>query len=164
MSKKDATISRDGLKVSENVLKLADAIKKDLKIGTAGVVEDPGKDFFERHLPENISLADVKRVDSFRSDLLAAATLALGEVAVPYFQKDKEAQQVSLQFGLNKDKASIQIDRERKYPNRMGGKDAPDIVYNCNPNVSYRMAAASSTGEYKRVRDHLRSEAAKIFQ
>lgn len=164
MSKKDATISRDGLKVSENVLKLADAIKADLKIGATGVAEDLGKDFFERNLPENISMADVKRVDAFRSDLISAAALALGEVSVPFFSKNKDVGQVSLQFGSNKDKATVLVDRERRYPNRMGGKDAPDIVYNCNPTVSYRMAAASATGDYKRVRDHLRSEAAKVFQ
>lgn len=155
--------TRDGLKVSANVAQLADSIRKDLKIGEAGVAADLGKDFFERNLPENISMADVKRVDGFRSDLIAAATLALGETAIDAFKKDKNLPQVSLQIKTNQDKIQVQIDRERKFPNRMGGEGAPDIVRHLQANVRYKVASAGDRGAFKQVRDHLREQGSKIF-
>lgn len=162
MSKKTASLSLEGLKVSDRVLALATAISADLKIGDGGVADAP-KDLFEKNLPDGVTMADVKRVDNARTEFVNASLLALGQVAVPAFTGNKDLQQVSLSFQSNKDKCTLQIDRERKFPNRMGGKDAPDIVRNLHSNVSYKMKSVGGAGDYGRIKSHLHAQGASIF-
>ncbi len=163
MSNKKNSYSRDDLKISEGALRIADAIKSELKIGEAGVIEPLGKDAFKKLLPDGLTEKDVQRVDAWRSDLIAGVSLAVGEKAIEAFSSDKKIETVSFTMPVNKDKLDIGVERRRTYPNRMGGEGAPDIVKHAALVARYQVAASGNRGDFGRVRSHLSAQAAKIF-
>lgn len=161
--------TRNGLeKLPESVVALADKIKAELKIGEGGVIPKPEKDFWKKLVGDNNPLANVtvdeiQRVDKFRTDLVAGASLAGGEVAVEGFYGDEKLQQVSLELNLNKDVLAVTVDRQKSFPNRMGGENAPDITRNCQIQARYTTNAVGNRGTYQQVRTHFAEQGAAIF-
>ena len=147
------------LKVSAEILELAKSLKKEYKIGEGGIVE-VGKDFYESHLPEGLTLKDVERVQKHNSNLVAASGLALGEVGIPHFKKDKKADQISIEFAAGKDKIGAVFQRQRTMTNPQGGE--PITKYGVLTST-YKARAASNVGALKRVRQHLNDQAAKVY-
>lgn len=136
--------------VNENILALADTIKKDLKIGEGGVAELP-KDIYEQTLPENITMADVKRVADHNTAFAAGLTLALGEAGVAAFKKDKKLAQVSVDVTAGKDKVAALVQREKQVADGKGGQQVKHFV----ANTKWTFAGAGNRGALKKIRDHL---------
>lgn len=169
MAKKTGSgYTREGLKLPESVIALADKLKAEFKIGEGGVVPNPDKDFWKTLVGDNnpavnVTADEIVRVQKFGTDLTAASALAGGELAVDGFYSDKKLEQVSLEFNLNKDVLGITVDRQKSFPNRMGGENAPDVIRHCQIQARYTTNATGNRGAYQQVRTHFREQGAAIF-
>jgi hypothetical protein len=155
-----ATTQTNELKLNDSILKLAAEIKKDITIGDGGaIVLDKG--FYEKHLPENLSMTQVKDVQTHNSNIIAAATLALGEVGLPHLKKHKDLDTISLAFGVGKDKVQAQLKREVQVPDGLGkgGMRTKHGVISAN----YKVHASGNVGDFKKVREHIAAEGSKIW-
>ena len=163
MAKKGSGYTREGLKVPQNILDMADKIKAESKIGEGGVVGKFEKDFWKTLLPDGTSADDVMRVDRFKTDVVAAQALAGGELGVETFHANKDSKQVSLEFNVNKDMLGTCVDRTKTFPNRMGGENAPDVLRQCHITSRFQVNAVGNRGAYQQVRTHMRDQGAAIF-
>ena len=149
--------------VPEPIRNLADKLKKDFKVGNAGVVE-VGDDLFESTLEDTgLDMKTVKKVQDHTSNLVAATGLALGEVGMKAMKKDKKLDQVSVSFKAGKDTHSALFQRSKEVPTNKPGeprKTAPKYGVLQN-NVTVH--GAGNKGSLKRVRQHLNEEAAKVL-
>lgn len=147
------------LKVADSTRELADNIRKEFKLGEGGVIDVP-KDLLERHLPAGVTMADVKRVQAAGSTMISAVALATGEFATAAMKKDKKLASVSVEVPLGKDRIGAMFQRERQVSDGNGGQQTKFGVLQ----AKYTVAGARPTGgEYKRIRDHLSSQAAEFF-
>lgn len=163
MAKKGSGYTREGLKVPQNILDMADKIKAEAKLGEGGVAEKFDKDFWKTLLPEDLPADMLIRGDKFKTDIVAAQALAGGELGNEHFHASKDNKQVSLEFNVGKDIIGTVVDRTKTFPNRMGGENAPDVTRHCHVTSRYQVHAVGNRGAYQQVRTHLREQGAAIF-
>lgn len=156
--------TREGLNIHATAVAVAEKLAKELKIGQGGVA-DPFSKEFSAEVLETVGLtpAEVKKYDTAIGHLVAGTALATGEAGLDYFAKHKDAQQVSAELKVGSSTLSITTDRHKSYPNRMGGEGAPNIEKYGITNARFTVASAGNRGDFKKVREHLGSQAAGIF-
>lgn len=152
MSKSDSTDIPETLKFkgAEAIIAMAEKIKKEFVIGEGGVVT-VDKGFFETILPENMTLAEVKRVQDFQAEVVAATGLALGEVGNDHFRKHKTADALSIEFVAGRDKIGLTYQRSRPFPDGKGGQMTRNGVLSAR----HQVAGAANKGMFGKVRTHL---------
>ena len=143
--------------INPTIIALAEQVKKEFKLGEGGIITVE-KDFFEKTLPENISMADVKRLQDHETNVFAAVGLATGEVGLAQFKKDKKLAQVSIDFNVGKNKAGFVFQRDREVSDGKGGKQVKHGILNAK--VTHN--GAGNRGAYKKVRDHLSALGASL--
>ena len=142
--------------VPENVASIAKTLKKEMKLGSNGVVELT-EGAIEKTLEESgIDMKTVQVVHNHRDDVLAGMSLALGEIGIDAMKKDKKLGQVSVEAKLHKDVMGSTFSRERAYPNGNGGMSTS---YG-SMSAKYTANGAVARGGLKKVKSHL-SEMAK---
>lgn len=150
------TTQKNEVNLPENVVKLAESIKKEIKVGDAGVVE-VNKDLYEKHLPEQLTLGTVKAVQDHNSNFLAAVSLAVGEIGLAHLKKHKDIDTITANVPVAKDKLNIGLKREAQVPDGLGkgGMRTKHGVLS----VGYKVHAAGNVGAYKKVREHISATA-----
>lgn len=147
------------IEISDAVKAIAEAAKKSMTIAEGGIVEVP-KDFYESLLPEGVSLKDVQKVQQANSTIIAGVGLALGDVGLAAFKKDKKLEQLSVSVNAGKDKLEVGLSRSRTSRNPTDGSE---IVKHGVLSANWRVAAAGNRGDFKKVRDNVAERAAKMF-
>ncbi len=115
------TDPRADLKVNDNILALADAIKREAVVDASGVITVP-KDFYEKTLPEGISLTEVKKLQAHNSELVSAGVIALGELAVPHLGKHADLKEASISITAGRDELSAVLTRNKQQRNPQSGE------------------------------------------
>lgn len=140
------------IKFKELTTAAATTFKEAMKIGNEGVA-DISADTYEATLPEGKSMAELKEYNDHRDVVVAAATLALGELSVPYFQANKDAQQVSVSIPVYKDNINVVVQRTKELP---ASTYLPEgkTVYGAS-RTQYVANGAVNRGELKKVKSHL---------
>lgn len=141
----------------ESVTTLAKAIQKELKIGDNGVAELP-KDIYEKHLPENLTAATIKAVQSHNSDFLAALTLATGEAGYAFLKKKKDVNDVKVEIKAGKDSMGVVYSRE-KTVTVPGNPTTQKTKYGQAKALYEAHAAGANRGALKKVREYLTAQA-----
>ncbi len=155
MSKTDP---RADLKVNASVLALADAIKTHATIDDSGVIT-VAKDFYEKHLPEGITIAEVKKLQGHHSELASAGVIALGELAMPHLKKNKDLAEATLVIDAGRDQYSAGLTRLKTQRNPSTG-ETTDVLGSTS--VKWRTSGtAGSRGSLKTSRDYVLGLAAK---
>lgn len=144
----------------ENIVKLAAEIKKDLTVGDGGVVTVP-KDFYAKHLPEGLSLEQVKQVQDHDSTIFAAAGLALSELGLKHLKTHKAVEALSLDYTAIKNKHGLVYRREKQVPDGLG-KGGMRTKFG-DLSGSIKVHAAGNVGAFKKVREHAAEEAKKVW-
>lgn len=145
------------IKLPEAIVQLAKKIEKDLSVGEGGVIALE-KDFFESTLPEDLTMALVKKVQDHSAEVYSAAALALGRKAAPYLKKNKGVQGVTLSYAEGRNTADLRYDGEKTFPAMGGGE--PRVSYGVTSGKYTVNGAQTSRGSLKKVRAHLMQEAA----
>lgn len=155
MSKTESAVPALDFKGADTIRALADAVKKDFKIGEGGVVQ-VDKDFYQKSLPEGLTMADVDRVQKHNTNFVSAVGLALGEVGIDHFKKHKKEDEISVDFVAGKDKVSLNFQRSKQFPDGKGGQLERQGVLSAR----WQVTGAGNRGSFAKVREHLSAKAA----
>lgn len=139
-------------KLPENIAALAKKIEKNLKIGEGNVITFE-KDFFESHLPEDLKLSDVRKVDEYRDSLFSAVAYAVGNEANGYFKKNKNADAVTASYNAGRATYDLRFDREKTSPGFNGSE--PKTNYNVMSAKVTSHGGVPSKGNLKKIRTEM---------
>lgn len=129
------------------------AILKDaMKIGPEGIIE-LSADLYETTLPEGKTMAELKAYHDHRDSIVAAATLAAGELSVDYFKANKDAEQVSVSLPVYKDNINVVIQRQKDLPVSTYLPEGKTVYGSSR--TQYVANGAVNRGELKKVKTHL---------
>lgn len=140
------------VKLKAQTSEAAATLKAGMKIGAEGVVE-PSVDLYEATLPEGKTMEDLKWSLDHRDIVVAAAGLAVGELAVDYFKANPDAQQVSMSMPVHKDNINIVVQRSKEIPAGPLNSEAKTVYGSLR--ASYVANGAVNRGELKKVKTHL---------
>lgn len=142
--------------VSENVLTMAKAIEKQLKLDTKTGIVESEDGIYEKMLPEELSIETVKAVGTHNANFIAAGSYAVGNIAVQAMAKHKSLDRVSGEIKMaGRDVMSVNVDREKPFTNHLK-RDAdgnPETGVKVGVvTTSYDVRAGRNSGELKKVR------------
>ncbi len=144
--------------ISETVQALANVFKKSMTVEKDGTVKIEG-DLIADNLPTDLTMADIKRVQKHRGEVVAAATLALGDLALTHMKKNKDSNQVTAAIKLGSDKVELAVDRSREFNDGKGGK----LTKFGYVSVGYTASGATNAGEFKKARAFVADQYAETF-
>lgn len=147
--------------IKQPVKDLAEALKKDLTVNKDGTTE-VAADTYIKNMPEGVTEEMAKAVQSYNTNFIAAATLAVGETSIPVMKKNKDLERVSAVFPtIGKDNVSVVFDRvrENSFTNPQT-KERELVIKNGATTVGYEVYGAKSKGSLAAVRAHLNEQAA----
>lgn len=150
--------------IKENIKAMAEVIKKEMKLGSGGVIEI-SPDVFAKTLEGTaINEGQVKAIQKHTSEFFAATALAAGEIAVPAMKKDKKLDQVSVEVPVLKDTVSHVIQRSKEVMAGMpkDGERQTKEVYGYLTS-KYVNDVSGSKGEAKKVKQHIAALAEEAF-
>lgn len=143
---------------------LADKLKKKMSVGKDGVVSVPD-DLYESTLADSeLTMETVKQVQTHRTEFVSAMTLAVGELGIKAMEKNAKLDVVSADAKVGKDEVSVQLNRTREVniPAR-GGEPMKKATQHGATVISYTVQGTANSGELKKVRQHILSEAQKVL-
>jgi hypothetical protein len=107
-------------KILPEVREKAEELKKEIppaSIKAGSVTVD--KATYVRLMPANVTEEMVENVQAYNSLLVAAGSLAIGELAIPAMKKDKALDRITLTIPMTgKDYIGVAFDRSRQVPSR----------------------------------------------
>lgn len=140
-----------GIKLNDRVSSLAAVLKDQFKLGENGIVEAP-VDTFEKTLEgTTLTMDTIKQVQDHSATVVAAAGLALGELAIEAMKQDKELGMLSVEFNVGKDSVGSTFMRSKEVPDGNGGMQNKVGLLSSR----YVVNAGANKGELKKVRTHL---------
>lgn len=146
--------------IKSDVVELSKTLKGKIKIGDNGVATIEAGTYTSL-LPEGVSEDTVKKLQGFHSELAAAATLATGELAVPYLKKNKDVGSVDLSIPMvGKDTLDVSIKREKVVTNPTS--KAQTTVYGA-ATAGFSVYSTRPRGEMLKVKSHLAELAMKAL-
>jgi hypothetical protein len=138
-------------KISQKVQDLSTQLKDDFKVGEAGVIE-VSADAVEKSLEgTGLTMELFEKTQAHRDDLVAASGLAIGELGLDAFNKNKSLAQVSVEMKVGKDVVGGVFARSKQVPDGQGGMQTKFGVLSSRVQVN----GAANKGELKKVRSHL---------
>ncbi len=114
----------------------------------------PDNSFYEKHLPEGLTMEVVEKVDGYNTTFIAASAHAVGKVAIEHMAKEKSLDQVSAEFQMGKKNTiSHVVHRERSFTNP--ADPSKPITKMGDVSSVYTVHAGRNQGELKKVRNEL---------
>lgn len=145
---------------NESVTQMAEVLKGQMTLGDHGVVEYTDGALEKTLEGTDLSMNDFVKTQEHRDLVIAANGLALGELGLAEFQKNKELGQVSAELKINKDAIGSSFHRSRNLPDGDGGMKAKlgvlSTTYKANGQVG-------SKGQLKKVKASLSEQAAEVL-
>jgi len=150
--------------IKENIKAMTEVVKKEMKIGSGGVIEISGDILNKVFEGSTVTEAQVKAVQKLENDLFAASMCATGELAVAAMKKDKKLDQVSVEIPFLKDSISHVVMREKEVMAGMpkDGERPTKTVYGY-VSSKYVNDVSGSKGEAKKVKQHIAALAEEAF-
>lgn len=148
--------------INEEVGRISKLISVGLTTTGEGVfTEKENSKLFEKSLPEDITIKDVKKVNDHLENFVAGATHAFGEQAIKCMKADKKIDRTSTSIKLDgRSSVKIVMDRKREYENRLPNADGTvgsvkKVVKKGVTTVNIHKVADKNTGQLKLVRDEM---------
>lgn len=159
----------EDFKIRPSTRTLADRLREHLKVDDKGIIEDGG--IFRKIATEDGR--DVDRMiedDNYRSDYIAAHTLAAGEVTREFMDRNKEIGTVSGSFEMGRSTLDVSFERHRRVPNRVRNNETGNFEVDGEKDLfgdaTIKFAAygaRGSRGELKKVREFLQDSFRTAF-
>lgn len=98
---------------------LASKIKQTLSVNNSTIKEEESHKAYYENLPEGIEKETVEKVAGYNQSYVAAAHVAVGEIAAAEFNSNKELERLDAQLGFfgKKDSIEMTVHREKTYRN-----------------------------------------------
>lgn len=146
--------------IKSDILELSKTLKGKIKIGENGVATVEEGTYIAL-LPEGVTEDNARKLQSFHSELAAAATLATGELAVPYMKKHKDVASVDLTIPMiGKDSLDVNIKREKVVTNPQ--TKSQSTIYGA-ATTGFTVYSTRPRGEMAKVKSHLAELAMKAL-
>ena len=146
--------------IKQEVLDLAKLLKAGITIakdGSASVEEG----LYEKHLPEGVTMEQLKEVQKHNNNFIAAAAHAFGDESITIMKKNAEVSAVSLSIPtVGKDSLDLSFQRERSIPNANG--EGTNVKYG-SLQAKYNMYGTGSRGQLLKVKQELSERATAAF-
>lgn len=150
--------------IKQDILDLEKLLAKEMTIGKDGVIT-VAEGTYIKLLPASVTEEQALELQAYNTRLAAAATLAVGNMAIPAIKKDKALDRVTMNMTtLGKDYLAVTFDRSRQVPSR----DADNVPNGTKDKfgmttVEYGMYGAKSRGELLKVKTMLSEMATAAF-
>lgn len=154
--KSDAPVTEH--KYSDAVKTLAEIYKPGIsfaKDGTPTIADG----LIESNLPEDVTMAQIKRGQKVRSEIVSALSLAMWEKGKGVLTENPELPRIEASFKFGNDKIDLGLERQREFNDGSGGK----VVKYGHLSVGYTATGATNAGDFKKVRTAISDEAQKLF-
>lgn len=146
--------------IAENVQEMSELLKGQMTVGDQGVIEYAEGTLEKTLEGTDLTVDDFKKTHEHRDTLIAANSLAVGELGMAEMAKNKELNQVSSELKIHKDVIGTAFHRSRNLPDGDGGMRAkPGVLanqYKANGQVG-------SKGQLKKVKAALSEEALSVL-
>lgn len=113
----------------------------------------------EANLPEDLTMAQIKRTQDYRTHLVAAGSLANAQAGLKLMEKNKDLNTVSTSFKFGNDTIETTIHRQKEFNDGKGGK----LVKPGYISASVTAKGVNNTGELAKVRNQISNEAKSLF-
>lgn len=153
--------------IKPHITALSTKLKEGMKLGDGGVITTD-KDLYEKTLPEDLNMDTVKKVYGHTEDLVAAMTLATGEIAEGAMKKDKKLDAVSSELKIGKH-AEVNVgylrSQQQKIRDLQNPQNPPrEVVKYGVTTARVKTLGQKNRGELKKVRSQLAEKAEKLFK
>jgi hypothetical protein len=146
--------------IKSDILELSKTLKGKIKIGENGVATVEEGTYVSL-LPEGVTEDSARKLQNLHSELAAAATLATGELAIPYLKKNKDVASVNLSIPMiGKDSLDVNIKREKVVTNPQSKEQS--TVYGA-VTAGFSVYSTRPRGEMLKVKSHLAELAMKAL-
>ncbi len=150
--------------VKPEVVVMAEAIKADMKLDAKTGNVEVRKDLYESLLPEGLDKKTVQLVQDHNTLFVAAAGLALGEVAIPAMKKNKDLDRATVSIAATgKDAFNLNFDRSRQVPDRNAEGGAGTRTKYGSLGAEFAFYGSKSRGQMNKIKEHLGAKAADAF-
>ena len=141
---------------------LADDIKKTATIDKAtGAITFSAATFEDSLKSADISIDTYKSVKAHDVNLVAAATLAVGELSIPVMKDNKELVKTEGSFKtIGRDKISVEFQRSKEFGNPKTGEKTTHYGL---ASASQSNSATKDAGQFSVVRAQLKEQAKKAW-
>jgi hypothetical protein len=144
--------------LKEGTQALANAIAASLSVANDGTITFDG-DVVEANLPPDLTIADIKKTQKYRTDLIAASVDALRQKALPVMGEHKEIERIEAAFKFGDDQVEVGVRRSQTFNDGKGGQ----VMKQGHVVIGYTAKGTGNSGEFKKARDLLAAEAATLF-
>jgi hypothetical protein len=152
--------------VKPHIQEMAKTLKKGMKVGDGGAITSE-PDLYEKTLPEDLPMDTVKRVYGHTEDVVAAMTLATGQLGEEALKKNKKLDSVSseMKIGKHGDISVGYLRSETRTTRNPSDQSQPpkDVTKYGVTIPRVRTYAQKNRGELKKVRTMLSEKAEKLF-
>jgi len=132
---------------------------KDFELKDGVITPKEGQKLFEKHLPEGISVKDVRALDEYKEEYTGSVIAVTGEMAIDHLKKNKDVDRVITKCRIINGEIKTVFNREDKSRNPKTGKA---IIKHGRGRVSI----TTNLGKRKSIanaREHIGAMAEKAF-
>lgn len=144
--------------IKAEVLELAEKLRKDITVAKNGEGAVP-EGFYEKLLPEGVSMDQLKSIQAHNTNLIAAAGLVFGEKSIEVLKSHKDLEQTSLTIPtVGKDNLGFNFTRTRQVPG-----DGGTVTKYGSLSVKAETYGTGSRGQLLKVKQQLSEAATSAF-
>lgn len=151
--------------IKTEVLQLSESIQGEIELDTntgIGSEKSPG-DAYKKNLPEGLTIEQVKTVNQYDANFIAASAHAFGQLSVKAMKDNDLAQTTASIKTVDKNRVNLTVDRERVYKDHLRDSGKETTRYGV-VTVNYEVRAGKSTsGQLKQTRKEVSDLATQYF-
>lgn len=144
---------------------LAESVKNGLDRNGAVISEKESHGTYYENLPEGLTKKQVEDLSKYNVHYIAAAHLAVGEMAADAFVEDKNLDRVTASMGYfgKNDSIDMTVDRSKTYQNRLTDGDDKEVTKHLVVKTQITTASGKGYG-VKAIRDSMSQEFEGMFK
>lgn len=141
---------------------LAGKIKTTLNVDAGTIKEEESHKAYYENLPEGIDKAVVEDVAKYNQSFVAAAHVAVGELAAEQFNNNSELNRVDAEIGFfgKRDKVAMTVHREKTFRNNFAETEEEKTL---KKHLVINSSVSSADYGLKSVRDAMSEEFSNSF-
>lgn len=138
--------------MKEDVLALAETIKKGLSIDGKTGQGLASEDLFNSTLPEGLTPEIAKALDDHTTNFIAGGTLAFGQLAVQAMQENKKLETAQIEIPMiGRNAMAVNVERQQEFVNHLSENKDKTVKFGL-VKTTFELRGAKNAGELKKAR------------
>jgi hypothetical protein len=149
--------------ISTEVIEMSKVIRDGIELDSISGIVTEVKDVYKNCLPGDLSMETVVKVHGHDTMFVAAATHAVGEIAIKAMHENSKLDSISGHLKMSKNSSlDLDIARSKVYANSFSEDKTPITKYGV-VTLGVQHSAGKKSGELKLVYASINEEAAKVL-